>query len=436
MPRRAQMLTKAILASLLLAAVLPALAGCNATGTPSFEYTDKPGDIRRNPTVDDVMDHVACELQSALYARQPVLFSKKPPAYRARAEMAAVPNSDRRQRLYSEIEGSEAAIRQYGYGDHAHTQVTPTREEALWNNLIRDNFVATISLSIQVTNSEGINPNLSFITPSPPMPIPGGTFNSGSLSVAVAGQFDGTQDRIFTVNYLIDIAKLWDADIQNCDSIPGGKGPTVDRSLGIRGDLRLSEIFDSGLEALDRAKAYNIYAVPTDEQAAPIPAAGAAAGRKSVMATVTGAPAAAPAQGAKTGPNTSSADSSFHAQVDFTVNLGASGGPTWVMRHFTGPGGGGGGGGGGGKGGGGGGGGGGSQGFLSANRTAINTLVMQIGATCYKDPAATPNPDPSNYWEAVNPCSGDNGAQRVGAIRDQMNLNVLSNKLSVLQTQP
>jgi len=409
-----------IIAPLLLLLAALGLTGCNSTGTPRFEYVGNSGAIHRNPTVDDVMDHVACELQAALYARQPVLYARDPPAYRAVTAAVSAPNGDRRQRLYSSIEGTESAIHTYGYGARSPTGETPSREEVLWNHLIHYNFVATVTLSVQVTNSEGVNPNLSFITPSQPVPIPGGTFNSGSLTVAVNGQFDGTQDRIFSINYLIDVAKLWDAQIENCDSAPpGGRGPTLDRGLGI----------DAGLEALDRTSAYNIYAVPTEDQTAS--ETGAGAPRRSTMAEITGAPARAPDGGGRTGPNTSSGDSSFHTQVDFMVNLGIGGGPSWVKRHFSGPGGGG-GGGGGGKGGGGGGGG---QGFLSAGRTATDTLVLQVGATCYKNSNAKPATDPASYWEAVSPCQGDNGAQRVGAIRDQMNLNILSNKLSVLQSQ-
>lgn len=378
------------------------LSGCTTTGTPTFSATDdatyhsarKPP--QGSPTVDEVVDHVACEVQTAM------IYHLGP----APTKVVGQTDKESRDALFARAEalhGSDLA---------SHTP-PPSDDRKLWSYLVGDNFVASVNLTLEVTNNEGANPSLNFITPFNPT-------TAGSFTLAANGQFTGSQDRTFTMSYFIDLARLWGAHIDNCEPNAGPVNGSSNRGQGLKGDLRIAEIMDHGLNLLQRSSQYNIYITPNPDQASPpLPQAD-----EHLLAQLGLQPGGG-------GPASSSAKAggvSFGSTVDFTVTVGANGGPSWVEQHFSGPGGGGGGGGGksGGasSGGGGGASSGGSGGLLSFTRTHVDTLIIQIGATCRK-PAVGPdgkalNPQPKplddNYWDAIEVCNGSNGAQAAGGV--------------------
>jgi len=320
--------------------------------------------------------------------------------------------------------------------------LVPMREFDLWSHLIKDYFVSAVILNLQVTNNEGFNPSINLITPFHPVPAPAGQLGSGgtpatflgNFTLALSGQLDGSQNRTFTQNYLVDLAPLWKAPPENCL-------PQVDLTSPLKGDLGLQEVIIDGMWGLDTAKGYNIYKIPTDLESeqeavdtqlerlladaakAAKPPADTAANRpaaaRSQLVNVPKPPApldaaaplaaaAAAQQVADTG-NSQANSVSFGTSLGFTVVEGFNAGPTWTLSHFSGPGGGGGGGGsskgGGGSGGGGSGSGSGSggsasQGLFALNRTVVDTVTLTIGATCQLN-----NPNTGDYWEAVPLCS-------------------------------
>jgi len=166
-----------------LVLVSAALSGCALVGTPAFDLlSEKPGTPEESQaTVNDVVNQIACELASAMvkHIRDPngVNFNNETLA-------AKGPSGDE---------------------DDRH----------LWQHLIEDNFAANTNLTLQVTNSEGVNPSLNFIDPYYPIPVPSlskttpGSF-SGNLTLAVGGQLNADQYRTFNFTYPIDLAQFTD----------------------------------------------------------------------------------------------------------------------------------------------------------------------------------------------------------------------------------
>lgn len=362
----------------LASALCLTLGACNSSGTPSFDLLgpDNPKTIA--PTIANVVDHVACEIQTAMVARLG--------AYPATSGQA-LSDGDLKKWLngIADDKGPQKEVR------------------GVWSNLISDNFVASVNLTLQVTNSEGLNPSMNFLTPYSPITTPSGPFN-GNFTLAVGGQFDGTQNRTFTLSYLIDLYRLWGTPLTNCDGGP---------QFGIQGNLGMDEIFVDGVSAIDRTKLYNIYSAPDEAAAAPVLPHGGDLSSQFLMLMA----------GQPNGGAAKSNTVSFGSEVDFTIVQAMNGGPTVSLHYFSGPGGGG---GGGGKGGGSSSGGGGaSQGLLGFNRTAVDTLTIQVGATCRKEPGPK-----DSYWNAVPKCENGNGTLSVQQLQNQNNIEQLRNLLN------
>jgi hypothetical protein len=312
-------------------------------------------------------------------------------------------------------------------------------KDRLWQRLIQDNFVASITLNLQVTNNEGLNPSLNFITPFNPFAIPGipggmpGSF-SGNFTLGVNGQLGASQYRTFNVVYLMSLAKVY------YDFAPksGELTPTCNvASALLGGNLGIDEVLNLGLLSLDKSSSYDVYAIPTaaeaflptsprrsqlrikeneTKQLIPFPP-----NLPQIPPPRSPAPFV-PEPGPKT-PITQQAPPAvvyFNSVLQFAVTTGISGGPGWSLRTFSGPNGGGGGGGssGGGGGGGGGGstkgggggggsGGGASQGFLNFNRNETDYMLFQAAPTCQVLPKGKHPPQrPADFWQSIPQCAG------------------------------
>ena len=99
----------------------------------------------------------------------------------------------------------------------------------------------------------------------------------------------------------------------------------------------------------------------------------------------------------------------FASIVDFTINAGVSGGPTWTLTHFKGPGGG-------------------SNGLVNLTRTYFDSLTISFVPTCQKrdvDPLT-----PSDFWDAIPGCKAAGStstAEAINAAQTQMQSMHLQN---------
>jgi hypothetical protein len=120
----------------------------------------------------------------------------------------------------------------------------PDIKDNLVSKLVAFNFVATIQLSLEVTDAEGLNPSLTFQNAL-----------MGLHTGTLAGQWNGTQDRNITLNYSVDLARLSPYKADFCAKISTESGDS-----GIQGDLGLADIVADGLLSLDRSAPTNVYA--------------------------------------------------------------------------------------------------------------------------------------------------------------------------------
>jgi hypothetical protein len=120
----------------------------------------------------------------------------------------------------------------------------PDIQDDLVSKLVAFNFVATIQLSLEVTDVEGLNPSLTFQNAL-----------MGLHTGTLAGQWNGTQDRNITLNYSVDLARLSPYKADFCAKISTESG-----EAGIQGDLGIADIVVDGLLSLDRSAPTNVYA--------------------------------------------------------------------------------------------------------------------------------------------------------------------------------
>jgi hypothetical protein len=240
---------------------------------------------------------------------------------------------------------------------------------ALWRHLIDYNFLGTINLTLFVTQTQGLNPSLNFITPLTNLGDPiktivessngttsvqNATMNTNNLTLAVGFQLTGMQDRNFVQTYIVDVHRLYNAmypvDQNGKEATSGGLLDTCDdrgdgSHAGLKGDLELEATLKSGLEGL---------------QVMPY-----------TPVTVGSAPASKASQQASSASVSQSAGaSSFSEKIDFSLLWGVNGGPSWSLLKFKGPGGGG---------------SGASGQLLSYSRQKQDTLISTFSATCKTD---------------------------------------------------
>jgi len=244
---------------------------------------------------------------------------------------------------------------------------------ALWHRLVEYNFLGTINLTLFVTQTQGLNPSLNFITPltnlghsiksiedsSNGITMPTSpTANTSNLTLAVGFQLTGLQDHNFIQTYIVDMHQLYSAmyTLDKNDHLsakPGGlldecKGDDGDESrgvhFGLKGDLEVEDTLRSGLEGL---------------QAMPY-----------TPATVGSAPASkATQQSSSAAVSQAAGAASFSEKIDFSLLWGVNSGPNWTLLKFKGPGGGS---------------GTGAQ-LLNYSRQKQDTLISTFSATCKTD---------------------------------------------------
>jgi len=342
------------------------------------------------------------------------------------------------------------------------------REER-WKRLKDYQFVAAIDLQVMVTQNEGLNPSVSSVKP---LAWDGKTLypystSSGSVSstynrtLTVSGQLTGAQTNTVTLDYVIDLARLFDevdkyydqkrgqwneklkaaansdglANIlERCDQETHDFNPLRLISADIMfGDLGLAEDIDDGLGTIDSVAPLDIFGSsgptnPADISPSPLPSGPAQAynqknsstkqnfldlllgGAKptEVLGVVGGAKQAPKVTSmSSTSAGSQAAPTSFAAASSFQIVAGAGVNPVWTLLLSKGPGSsGGGGGGGGGASSGGAGGGGGGQ-FLSYSHNAQDTLTITFQAVCKKVETTAPekiavtNPEDDNSLRNV-----------------------------------
>lgn len=159
--------------------ILPGLVSGCATPNLFFRHASKSPQSVTAPTVGDLVDHMACEIGKA-YVENTTLENDTD---NVNGQLA-----------------SEYAAR-----------------SALWQQLVRGNFVASVDLLLMVTRTEAANPSVSYVWPltgagHTPKPITysgaGATTSTNNATLALGFQLSGTADRNVEQDFLIDIRTL------------------------------------------------------------------------------------------------------------------------------------------------------------------------------------------------------------------------------------
>jgi hypothetical protein len=244
----------------------------------------------------------------------------------------------------------------------------------LWRRLVDYNFLDAVNFTLFVTQSQGLNPSFNFITPltslghsvekviessnglNSPQNV---TTNTNNFTLSVGFQLNGTQDHNFVVTYTIDMHKLYDAMYATTDGRlarrAGGVLDTCDRldetrsekgiPYGLKGDLALEETLATGLGAMQTAR----YSPAT---------AGSGGGAKASQ------------QASSASVSQSAGATAFSSKIDFSLQWGINGGPSWSLLKFKGPSAGG----------------SGANGqLLSYSRSKQDSLISTFAATCKSD---------------------------------------------------
>jgi uncharacterized membrane protein YgcG len=318
------------------------LAGCAPAPLELFS-DNKPGDS--GPTINQVILHIDCELESAVNST----------AYGGLAHVDPIPPAG----------------------------TNPSNEPL--GQLARYEFIGQATLTVDVTDTESLTPSTSFI--SPYAPIPPSMMSTTNLTLTIGAQLNGTQHRAVTTTLQFDLNKFVENEndatfTQYKKAWPKSECPIVQGThpnvpfdgTAIKGDLGLTEALEDGLMSIGANGQYGVLqaVVPVNQNGPPNP-------------------------------------TTFTSQTDFTVVEGLNGGPNWTLVHFKGPGGGGGGGTGGGASGGSSSGssmGGGSQGPINFNRQAKDTLLIGFTPRCdsWQPESHTADPGAANYLESLPGC--------------------------------
>jgi len=304
--------TKALRSLALPGILCAALVGC----TPPWQI--RPGNEGEVPTVQSVVDNINQQIACAVLA--------DPDYYPARRQ------------------GND-------------------KLETAWQNFKHSQPVASVQLTLQVIQSEGLNPSFMFIAPYPP--IPPSTMSSTQQSGSLGIQLDGSQQRQIILNYVLDFDRM-SAHVY----IEGETGSSGDKTIScgrdgkplsgytvaqreLEGDLGFAETIDAELVGLQASSDFGIWPAPPQDSNNKLPT------------------------------------TSFSTEAYFTVTEGLNGGPNWKLVHFQGPAGGSGSGSGGGSGssssgmsGGMSGGGGGGGQLLNFNRSTLDQALITFTPAC------------------------------------------------------
>jgi hypothetical protein len=176
-----------------------------AVQAPQINPVPKPDDV---PKVTDVVGHIQCELAKI-----------------ANTKKDDPPGNSKSTEFLRRIANN------------------PQLSNDLIQKLTEFNFVATVQLSLEVTDAEGLSPSLTFQNAA-----------MGLHTGTLGGQWNGTQDRTITLNYAVDFSRFQSWDPSLCQDMSTEMGQS-----GIQGDLGLADIVADGLLSLDKAAKANIY---------------------------------------------------------------------------------------------------------------------------------------------------------------------------------
>ncbi len=258
-----------------------ALSGC---GTPSFYSTDAitKGDGASTieaPDADLVLKQIQCELID-------VLLEAKAEHERARQGLGERPRVPMLE-FESKFPSYQLALRE------AVDKLPPLAR------LMEDDYVAQLTITLEVTQNEGLTPQLSFVTPASILQ---------KRSLGIAGQMSGVQHRTMSESITVDMSLK--KDQKACGADYAGSR--------LRGKLGLDGIVAAGLKSTI-GNPMHLLPEGTDWDdepvAAPLPPAPASAPEKAdyVLAP------------------------KFGSTIDFTVVYGINATPTWTLSRFLGP---------------------------------------------------------------------------------------------------
>jgi uncharacterized membrane protein YgcG len=198
------------------------------------------------PNVKDVVNHINCELASVV-------------------NTVSIKRDGNHKTMYY-----KNGMPQYTIDDEAPAWLK--EKGPLLALLIDKHFVAAAQLTLDVIDTEGVNPSVSFITPF----YPGTTMSTMyNYTLAVGGSLSGTQERNIGFGYSIDLETLqvdgYDengqpiksavaSECQKWYGVAAENGQVTSGAQGgIGGDLGLARIIIDGLEGLDATAQVNIY---------------------------------------------------------------------------------------------------------------------------------------------------------------------------------
>jgi hypothetical protein len=169
------------------------------------ELTSEPG---RGPSVRQILNHINCELASIIASNPSKNKDIKPLKY------------------YGPI---DPTIEERQVFDPALRGLIPYLQE--------NHFVASVLLTLDTTDTEGVFPTASFII-------------NPTVTVGLGAQVNGLQERNVSFGYSIDLANVADG----CYPWEIYGAPT-----GLNGNLRLGDIIADGLTGLDATNRVNVY---------------------------------------------------------------------------------------------------------------------------------------------------------------------------------
>ncbi len=192
---------------------------CCSAGPPALE--SRPGHI---PVVADLQRHVECELRP----------------------LVAAVGKNKHLKLI-QVEPEERILETDDEDLRSLYQQDPKQLDKLLHNLVEYTFVSSISMTLDVLDTQQFSPSLNFIDPLDPK-------GATSLAVAVGASLGGTQEHYETFNTTINMTKLWEDAVAGKE--PGG-GCFKEEAGGIEGKLGLVGDVINGLQSIDAAAEYN-----------------------------------------------------------------------------------------------------------------------------------------------------------------------------------
>ena len=252
-------------------AILPLVAGCQNNLPPVETAPNTPG-----PRMSDIVDHIRCELATVVNSPDEFYATGRhidrpvdPLAISPEKTLLSVSSGTAKDVQQRIIEGAKNPTGPLAESD-------TRREDAESNNRIFDlltyikkyHMVASVSLTLDALDSEGLNPSLNFMAPSI------GGVASTKPTWTIGPQLSGTQEKTLTVSFPVDMAQLYGNDVgdkglitmvQNdykvkyCLQPTDNIDPNKVTNTGVSGNLGLADIIVDGMIGLDHSGESNLY---------------------------------------------------------------------------------------------------------------------------------------------------------------------------------